>query len=115
MEFPQCCKSLAALVRVPALLLRFVNGIYGICRLLRRHYSALIPANLITLPHFSVSSAMSLPKSAEEPARIAPPKSASRILIVGFANAALACVLRRLMMSWGVFRGAPSPCQALAS
>src|SRR5262249_26117900 len=29
--------------------------------------SALMPANLTTLPHFSVSSAMSLPKSADEP------------------------------------------------
>src|SRR5262245_6384298 len=29
--------------------------------------SALMPANLTTLPHFSVSSAMSLPKSAGEP------------------------------------------------
>src|SRR5215831_10225146 len=28
------------------------------------HYSALMLADLITLPHFSVSSAMSLPKSA---------------------------------------------------
>ena len=32
-------------------------------------HSGLMPANLTTLPHFSVSSAMSLPKSAGEPKR----------------------------------------------
>src|SRR5262249_50036132 len=32
-------------------------------------HSGLIPADLITLAHFSVSSAMSLPKSAGEPGR----------------------------------------------
>src|SRR6266540_776237 len=32
----------------------------------------------ITLPHFSVSSAMSLPKSAGEPASTMPPRSAMR-------------------------------------
>ena len=32
-------------------------------------HSGLMPANLTTLPHFSVSSAMSLPKSAGEPGK----------------------------------------------
>jgi hypothetical protein len=36
--------------------------------------SALTPANLITLAHFSVSSAMNLPKSTGEPAGAMPPK-----------------------------------------
>src|SRR5262245_1367800 len=45
---------------------------------LSRRHAALIPANLITLAHLSVSSAMSLPKSAGEPARAVPPRSASR-------------------------------------
>src|SRR5499427_7833515 len=36
--------------------------------------SALMPANLTTLPHFSVSSAMSLPKSAGEPTSAVLPK-----------------------------------------
>jgi hypothetical protein len=40
-------------------------------------YSALVPEALTTLPHFSVSSAISLPKSAGEPGRTVPPKSAS--------------------------------------
>src|SRR5215475_932140 len=54
--------------------------------------SALMPVNLTTLPHFSVSSAMSLPKSAGESASGALPRSASRILILGSARAALTSV-----------------------
>ena len=42
-------------------------------------YSALILAALITLPHFSVSSAMSLPKSAGEPPSGTPPNSSRRV------------------------------------
>jgi len=41
-----------------------------------RPHSALMLAARITLPHFSVSSAMSFPKSAGEPASATPPKSA---------------------------------------
>jgi hypothetical protein len=41
------------------------------------------------LAHFSVSSAMSLPKSGGEPGSTVPPKSASRALIWGSARAAL--------------------------
>ena len=44
-------------------------------------------AALITLPHFSVSSAMSLPKSAGEPASTVPPRSASRALHLGVGEA----------------------------
>ena len=40
-------------------------------------YSGLMLAARITLPHFSVSSAMRILKSAGEPARIMPPRSAS--------------------------------------
>src|SRR5947199_7285310 len=53
------------------------------------NHSGLMPANLITLAHFSVSSAMSLPKSAAEPAITSPPSSASRALILGSTRAAL--------------------------
>jgi hypothetical protein len=45
--------------------------------------SALILAARITLPHFSASAAMSLPKAAGEPASTAPPRSGRRALIVG--------------------------------
>ena len=41
-------------------------------------YSCLIWAVRITLPHFSVSSAMSLPKSAGDPGNVVPPKLANR-------------------------------------
>jgi len=44
----------------------------------RHHQSSLIPANLITLAHFSVSSARSFPNSAGEPASTEPPRSAMR-------------------------------------
>src|SRR5579859_2855545 len=36
-------------------------------------HSALAPENFTTLPHFSVSSAISLPKSAGEPSSAVPP------------------------------------------
>jgi len=38
-------------------------------------YSGFMPANLTTLAHFSVSSAISFPKSAGEPAIAKPPGS----------------------------------------
>ena len=41
-------------------------------------YSALMFAARITLPHFSVSSAMCLPKSLGEPGSTVPPRSATR-------------------------------------
>src|SRR5215470_5324982 len=46
-------------------------------RSLAQDHSGLMPANLTTLPHFSVSSAMSLPKSAGEPESGSPPMSAN--------------------------------------
>src|SRR5215470_5935790 len=55
--------------------------------------SALMLAARITLPHFSVSSAISLPKSAGEPGSTVPPRSASRALILGSARPALISVL----------------------
>src|SRR5262245_7322622 len=50
----------------------------------------------ITLAHFSVLLAMSLPKSAGEPASTAPPRSASRALILGSARPALISLVERL-------------------
>jgi hypothetical protein len=57
------------------------NGRYGILGHCSDH-SGLIPANLTTLPHFSVSSAMSLRNTAREPASTVPPKSVNRALIL---------------------------------
>ena len=78
------------------------------CRPLAGH-SGLMSANLTTLPHFSVSSAMSLPKSAGEPASTVPPRSASRAFILGSARPALISLLSLSTISAGVFFGAPMP------
>src|SRR5262249_22778354 len=72
-------------------------------------YSGLILAAWITLPHFSVSSAISLPKSAGEPVSTVPPKSASRGLILGSVRAALVSWLSLSTMAAGVALGAPPP------
>src|SRR5215469_8610298 len=77
--------------------------------------SALTPANFTTLPHFSVSWAMSLPKSAGEPGSAVAPHSASRAFILGSASAALISVLSLSTISAGVLRGAPMPVQKLNS
>src|SRR5262249_19010693 len=78
-------------------------------------HSALMLATRITLPHFSVSSAMSFPKSAGEPPSRVPPRSASRALILGSARAALISLLSFSTISAGVAFGAPRPDQPLAS
>src|SRR6516165_255726 len=59
----------------------------------RLDHSGFAPANFTTLPHFSVSSAMSLPKSAGEPGSAVAPHSASRAFVLGSARAALISVL----------------------
>src|SRR5215510_11887951 len=78
-------------------------------------HCGLMLAIRITLAHFSVSSAMSFPKSADEPAITVPPRSASRAFIFGSVRAALISVLSLPMISAGVFFGAPMPAHALAS
>src|SRR5262245_24239539 len=78
-------------------------------------HSGLIPANLITLAHFSVSSAMSFRKSEGEPARVMPPISARRALILGSARPASISLLSLSMISVGVPAGAPIPYHELAS
>src|SRR4029077_20024838 len=80
---------------------------------LPRH-SGLMAANFTTLPHFSVSAAMSLPKSAGEPPIAIPPDSASRVLNAGSPRPALISLLSRSMISAGVLLGAPIPYQVLA-
>src|SRR5262249_49912079 len=69
----------------------------------------------ITLLHFSVSSAMSLPKSAGEPGTTSAPSSANRALILGSASAALISSFSLPIISTGVFRGAPTPYHEVAS
>src|SRR5215831_9261834 len=77
--------------------------------------SSLAPDNFTTLPHFSVSSTMSLPKSLGEPLSAMPPRSVSRAFILGSATPALVSLLSLSMISTSVFLGAPTPNQALAS
>src|SRR5216683_5744871 len=77
--------------------------------------SALTPANFTTLPHFSVSSTMSLPKSLGEPVSAMPPRSASRAFILGSATPASISLLSLPMISTGVLLGAPTPNHPLAS
>src|SRR5262245_16016240 len=79
-----------------------------------RHHSGLMPANLITLAHFSVSSAMSLPKSVGDPRSTVPPNS-SRALILRSTRPVLISLLSLSTISAGVFLGAPRPHTALAS
>src|SRR5262249_47960346 len=81
----------------------------------RPHQSALAPDNLTTLAHFSVSSAMSFPKSAGEPKSGVPPRSASPAFIFGSPGPALISLLSLSMISTGVPLGAPMPFQLLAS
>src|SRR5262245_46796606 len=88
-------------------------GIFG--RGGRADHSGLMPANLITLAHFSVSAAMNLPTSEAEPGITVPPKSASRALSLGSTRAALISLLSLLTISAGVPAGAPRPYHELAS
>src|SRR5436305_7415081 len=78
-------------------------------------YSTLILAVRITLLHFSASAAMNLAKSAGEPASGAAPKSASRAFMSGSARAAFTSLFSVSMISGGVFFGAATPNQLLAS
>src|SRR5262252_10167469 len=75
----------------------------------RRHYSGLMLAARITLPHFSVSSVMSVLKSAGEPPRIMPPRSASCVFILGSTRPALTSLLSLSIIPGGVPAGAPKP------
>src|SRR6516162_9519496 len=84
----------------------------GIAASIRFHAREL---HLTTLPHFSVSSAMSLPKSAGEPGSAVAPHSASRAFNLGSARAASISVLSLSAISAGVLRGAPMPVQKLNS
>ena len=78
-------------------------------------HSGLMPANWITLAHFSVSAAMKFANSAGELANTGEPKSAIRALIFGSARAALISLLSLSTISVGVFLGAPTPYQEFAS
>src|SRR5439155_7566346 len=92
-----------------------VSEVYGISGRDCSDHSGLMLAARITLPHFSVSAAMSVAKSAVEPESTEPLRSVNRALILGSASAALISLLSLSMISAGVFLGAPTPIHALAS
>src|SRR6266478_6512052 len=91
------------------------TGRYGMRAERISPYSALMLAARITLPHFAISSAISFPKSAGEPASALPPDWAIRALVLGSARAALISRLSLSMISAGVPGGPPRPNQTLAS
>src|SRR5262245_27691929 len=69
----------------------------------------------ITLAHFSMSFAMSVPNSAGVPASDMPPKSTNLALILGSANPTLISLLSLLTISGGTPLGAARPNQSLDS
>src|SRR5262249_47404481 len=78
-------------------------------------HSGLMLAARITLAHFSVSSAMSFPKSAGEPASAVPPRSARRAFRLGSARPRLTSLLSLSTISAGAFLGASKPKKPLDS
>src|SRR5262249_50222186 len=79
-----------------------------------RGHSGFAPENLTTLPHLSISSATSFPKSAGEPGMTVPPSSARRALTAASAQPAFILVLSLSRMWLGVFLGAAMQYHALA-
>src|SRR6266404_8658658 len=69
----------------------------------------------ITLPHLSVSAAMSIPKSAGEPENTSAPSSANRALSLKSRRPALISLLRLSIVAEAVFLGATTPYHVLAS
>ena len=85
------------------------------CSTADRPHSALMLAARITLPHFSVSSAMSFPNAADVIDIGSTPKPASRAFMRGSAATALISLLSLSITSAGVSFGAPTPYHWLAS
>src|SRR6516164_861051 len=78
-------------------------------------YSGLIFAALITLAHFSVSSAMSSPTSTGVLDTGVQASSAKRVFNDALARAALISLFSFSTISVGMFFGAPMPYQTLPS
>src|SRR6516225_1180104 len=78
-------------------------------------HSGLMFADLITLPHFSVSPAMNFPKSVGDPIKTVAPRSAKRALILGSARPELISLLSLSMIAAGVFLGTATPNHELVS
>src|SRR5262245_25848684 len=96
------------------------SGFQGRCKIATLHAGfgvirGMSAENLTTLPHLSISSATSFPKSAGEPGMTVPPSSARRALTAASAKPAFISVLSLSIMWLGVFLGAATPYHALAS
>src|SRR6267378_3921924 len=78
-------------------------------------HSNLMCAARITLPHLSVSAAISIPKSAGEPEKTSAPSSANRALSLESRRPALISLLRLSIIAEAVFLGATTPYHVLAS
>src|SRR5262245_55974988 len=74
-------------------------------------HSGLMPANLTTLPHFSVSSAISFLNESGDIESTGLPICSSRALMLGSARPALISRLSCSMIPAGVIVGAPMPDQ----
>ena len=70
-----------------------------------RSQSGLMPANLITLAHFSVSPAITVANSAGDNASALPPRSVSLACIFGSARPKLTSLLSFSTISAGVHQG----------
>src|SRR5262249_39014777 len=92
------------------------NEIYGMSDLREpRPHSTLMPADLITLAHLSVSLAMNFANSSGENGIGSMPSSTKLACDLGSPRAAFVASLSLLTTSVGVFLGAPSPYQPNAS
>jgi hypothetical protein len=78
-------------------------------------HSAVMLRARITLPHFSVSSAMNFPKAADVIDIGSTPKPANRAFMRGSAAMALISLLSLSITSAGVSLGAPTPYHWVAS
>src|SRR5260370_18555472 len=78
-------------------------------------HSGLAPEDFTTLAHFSISPVMCFPKSPGEVTNTVPPKSAILAFNLGSARLALISLLSFSTISAGVFLGATTPHQPLAS
>src|SRR6516165_3881246 len=84
----------------------------GTCR---RAHSGLMPEDLMTLAHLSVSAVMNFSNSTGVSGIGSTPSSLSRVFAFGSARATFIASLSLLTISLGVFLGAAKPYQPLAS
>src|SRR5262249_51253927 len=91
------------------------NGSYGMSTRGGWSYSGLMPADLITLANFSVEIGTRLPEGGRRPGKPGAAHPGDRGFDFGSVRPTLISLLSLSMISAGVFLGAPTPCQPLAS